>query len=152
MEAASQKLDVKIIDRRNNETAYTYLVPGYSNSTSNTNVNCFGGVNNVNCTGSTATTGSSLPARVGSYEVQGATFSLLLPDGRIAVVNCDTKLNWSDFSKPNQVRRSCKMPLVSNIQAEFDGAKAKLKWTVSIDGKKFESETYKILAVLDKPE
>ena len=51
----------------------------------------------------------------------------------------------------NQVRRSCKIPLVNNIQAEFDGDKAKLKWSVSIDGKKLASETYKILAVIDKP-
>jgi hypothetical protein len=77
--------------------------------------------------------------------------SLQLPDGRVAVVNCDSKLNWTDFSKPNQVRRSCKVPLMENIQAEFDRDKAKLKWSVSIDGKKMESETYKILAVTDKP-
>ena len=30
------------------------------------------------------------------------------------------------------------------------GDKAKLNWPVSIDGKKMESETYKILAVLAK--
>jgi hypothetical protein len=40
------------------------------------------------------------------------------------------------------------MPLVDDVQAEFDGDKAKLKWPVSLDGKKLESETYKILAVL----
>jgi hypothetical protein len=43
------------------------------------------------------------------------------------------------------------MPLVNEIQAEFDGDKAKLQWPVSIDGKKTESETYKILAILSKP-
>jgi hypothetical protein len=42
------------------------------------------------------------------------------------------------------------MPLVDNIQAEFKGNDAKLKWPVSLDGKKLESETYKILAVFDK--
>jgi len=42
--------------------------------------------------------------------------------------------------------------LVADIHAEFDGDKAKLRWPVSIDGKKFESETYKIVAVLDKPQ
>jgi len=40
------------------------------------------------------------------------------------------------------------MPLVDDIEAEFNGDKAKLKWVVSIDGKKMESETYKILPVL----
>jgi hypothetical protein len=43
------------------------------------------------------------------------------------------------------------MPLVENIQAEFKGDKAKLIWVVSVDGKKTESETYKVLGVLDKP-
>jgi hypothetical protein len=42
------------------------------------------------------------------------------------------------------------MPLVNNIQAEFRGDKAKLEWPVSLDGKKTQSETYKVLAVLDK--
>jgi hypothetical protein len=86
-----------------------------------------------------------------SYNVSGATLSLQLSDGRLAVVNCDSKVNWTDFSKMNQVRRSCKIPLANNIQAEFEGGKAKLKWPVSIDGKKLESETYRILAVIDKP-
>ena len=43
------------------------------------------------------------------------------------------------------------MPLVDDIQAEFHGDKAKLIWVVSLDGKKMQSETYKVLAVLDKP-
>ncbi len=43
------------------------------------------------------------------------------------------------------------MPLVDEIQAGFDSDKAKLIWPVSIDGKKMESETYKILAVLNSP-
>jgi hypothetical protein len=38
------------------------------------------------------------------------------------------------------------MPLVDDIQVEFSGD----KWPVSIDGKKIESESYKILGVLDK--
>jgi hypothetical protein len=42
------------------------------------------------------------------------------------------------------------MPLVDEIQAEFHGNNAKLEWVVSIDGKKKQSETYKILAILDK--
>lgn len=87
---------------------------------------------------------------VGSYQVTGATLSLQLPDGRIAVVNCASKLNWTEWSL-NQVYRSCRVPLVNRVQAEFDGDKAKIKWSVSIDGKKMETETYKILGVLDKP-
>lgn len=47
-------------------------------------------------------------------------------------------------------RRSCRIPLVSDIEAEFSGDKAKLFWPVSIDGKKFASETHKVLAIHDK--
>jgi hypothetical protein len=43
------------------------------------------------------------------------------------------------------------MPLVDNILAEFHGDKAKLIWPVSLDGKKMQSDTYKVLAILDKP-
>jgi len=148
---AADNFSVTIIDRQNNDTNYTYFVPGNSTSTANTDVNCLGNQASVSCSGTTRTSATSVPARSGSYNVRGATFSLQLPDGRIAVVNCESKLNWTDFSKMDQVRRSCKIPLVNKIQAEFDGDKAKLKWPVSIDGKKLESETYKILAVLDKP-
>jgi hypothetical protein len=145
--AFAQKLAVKIIDRQNNDTDYTYVVPGYSNSESDTNINCNGIGGNTNCSGSTRTTGSSTPARQLSYHVRGATFSLQLPDGRVAVVNCESKyaLHYDYVN-----RRSCRMPVVDDIQADFDGDKAKLKWSVSIDGKKMESETYKILGVLAK--
>jgi hypothetical protein len=147
---AAQKLDVNIIDRQNNSGSYIYVVPGYSNSSSNTNVNCTAITNNVNCISLTTTTDVNTPGLVGSYQVTGATLSLQLPDGRIAVVNCESKLNWTEWSKPTPYR-SCRVPLVSGIQAEFDGDKAKLIWSVSLDGKKKESETYKILAVLAKP-
>jgi hypothetical protein len=45
-------------------------------------------------------------------------------------------------------RRSCRTPMVNDIQAEFKGDNAKLRWPVSIDGKKTESETYTIIAIL----
>lgn len=37
------------------------------------------------------------------------------------------------------------------MQVDFRKDDAKLEWNVSIDGKKMQSETYKIIAVLDKP-
>lgn len=43
------------------------------------------------------------------------------------------------------------MPIVDNIQANFHGDNAKLIWSVSLDGKTMQSETYKILGILDKP-
>ncbi len=48
--------------------------------------------------------------------------------------------------------RNCREPLVENIQADFHGDNAKLIWVVSLDGKKMQSETYKVLAILDKPQ
>lgn len=147
---AANNVSVTIIGRQNEDTDYTYFIPGRSTSTANTDVNCLGNQAGVNCSGTTRTSATTVPAHSGSYNVRGATFTLQLPDGRIAVVNCESKLNWTDFSRMNQVRRSCRIPLVNRVQARFDGGNAKLKWPVSIDGKKFESETYKILAVLDK--
>jgi hypothetical protein len=148
---AAKDLDVTIINREDHRTNYTYFVPAHSTSTANTSVDCSENQASVNCSGTTTANAIAFPARRGGYEVRGATFTLQLPDGRVAVVNCDNKSNWTDFSKMNQARRSCKVPLVDKIQAEFHGDNAKLKWPVSIDGKKLESETYKILAVLDKP-
>ena len=104
----------------------------------------------MNCNGSTNATGTITPAHQVSYHVRGATFTLQLPDGRGAVVNCESKFK-ERFAGPAGNHRSCRMPLVENIEAEFHGDKAKLIWVVSLDGKKMESETYKVLAILDKP-
>ena len=143
--SAAQQLDVQIIDRQNSQTAYSYTVLAQFHTSSSANVNCFGELAS-SCTGSASSSGYATGPRTTSYDVMGATLSLQLPDGRIAVVNCDSKYRpRGDYIN----RRSCRIPLVNKIQAEFDGSKAKLKWTVSIDGKKMESETYKILAVLN---
>jgi hypothetical protein len=72
--ASAQKLDVKIVERQDNETNYTYVVQGYSVSNSATNVNCNGDANNVNCNGSTNTSSTNTPAQQVSYPVRGATF------------------------------------------------------------------------------
>lgn len=143
----AQKLDVKVINRQNSDTSYSAVVPGYSSSTSNGNVNCYAGSTNVNCSGTSQTNGFSTSPRAVSYSVVGATLSLLLPDGRVAVVNCVSKYKpRGDYIN----RRSCRMPLVDNIHADFKGKHAKLEWQVSLDGKKLESETYNIVAVLAK--
>jgi hypothetical protein len=145
--ASAQKLEVKIVDRQDSATGYTYFAPGHFNSQSTANLNCYGDTN-VNCSGSSSTYGTvTAPHRI-SYEVRGATFTLLLPDGRGVVVNCESKY-MPKFDYIN--RRSCRMPLVDNIYAEFHGEKAKLEWVVSLDGKKIQSETYKVLAVLGNP-
>src|SRR5437867_2572727 len=90
---AAKRLDVTVIDRQDHGGSYTYVVPGFSTSTGTATGNCVAGGPTVNCTAVGTTTTSTTPGFVGSYQVRGVTLSLLLPDGRIAVVNCDQKTN-----------------------------------------------------------
>jgi hypothetical protein len=144
----AQSLDVRIVDRQSNEIEYTYIVPGHFTSQSNSYANCNGNDSYVNCSGSATTNGYTTPAHQVSYHVRGATFTLQLPDGRLAVVNCESKFK-ERMAGPAGNRRSCRQPLVDNIRADFHGDNAKLEWVVSLDGKKKQSETYKILGVLN---
>jgi hypothetical protein len=83
--AEKMELKVKIVDRQSHDTSYTYFVPAQFTAHSSSTANCFGTDATVNCSGSTTTNGTSTPALSGSFSVKGATFSLQLPDGRIAV-------------------------------------------------------------------
>jgi hypothetical protein len=148
--AIGQKLSVHVADRQDNETDYSYVVPGHFSSYSNSNVNCSATDYSASCNGSGSTNGVAAPAQAVPYHVRGATLTLLLPDGRAAVVNCESKFA-ERMAGPRGNHRSCRVPLVQDIEADFHGDKAKLEWNVSLDGKKKESESYKILAVLDKP-
>jgi hypothetical protein len=118
--ASAQKFDVKIVDRQDKEDEYDYAAV-YGNQ----------------AVGKT-------------FKVRGATFTLQLPDGRLVIVNCESKFA-EHFAGRVGNRRSCRTPLVDSIQADFKGDNAKLIWPVSLDGKKMQSETYKILGILDKP-
>ena len=122
---SAQKLSVKIVNREDQDSSYDYA-----------------GVYSI---------GGSTTASATTFHVTGATLTLELPDGRRAIVNCASKFA-EHFAGPAGNRRSCHVPLVEEIQAEFHGDSAKLSWNVSIDGKKSQSETYKILAVIDKPQ
>lgn len=148
--AFAQKFEVKVIDHQENETDYSYVVPATFSSYSNANVNCNSGEYTTNCAGNGTTNGVSTPAHVVPFQVRGATLTLLLPDGRAAVVNCKSKFA-ERMAGPHGNRRDCRVPLVDTIEAYFHGDNAKLEWIVSLDGKKKQSETYKILAILDKP-
>lgn len=148
--ASAQKLTVRVANRQSNETEYTYVVPGHFSSYSNASANCFGSDISTNCSGSSTTSGYSTPGHQVSFRVHGATLALQLPDGRLAIVNCESKFA-EHFAGPAGNKRSCREPLVEDIQADFSGNNARLEWVVSLDGKKKQSETYKVLAVLDKP-
>ena len=147
----AQQMTVRIIDRRTSETNYTYQVPGYSNSSTRGSGDCManssGGMATANCSGSSTTDTMTTAPREVSFSVTGATFALLLPDGRIAVVNCVSKFA-ERFAGRSGNHRSCRIPLGDEVQVDFEGKHAKLDWSVSIDGKKRESETYEILGVL----
>jgi hypothetical protein len=117
---AAQTLQVKIIDRQDKEDSYDYAAV----------------YNNV-AVGKT-------------FKVHGAAFTLQLPDGRLAIVNCESKFAEHMAGRAGN-RRSCRAPVVDEIQVDFHGDNAKLIWPVSLDGKKMQSETYKILGILDKP-
>ena len=83
-----------------------------------------------------------------SFKVRGAMFTWKFrwPTSSCQLQgNCGT-LRWSRLES-----RSCRMPIVDSIQADFDGDNAKLIGPVSLDGKTMQSETYKILGILDKP-
>lgn len=127
--ASAQKYAVKIIDRQEHDSSYTYFAPGYSSSNTNANVNCNGDSSTVNCNGTSTTNTFSRSAQHGSFSVRGATFSLLLLDGRIAVVNCDIKFA-EHFAGAAGNHRNCRQPLVDNVQADFHGDNAKLEWVV----------------------
>ena len=140
-QAKKLRLSVQIVNRQSSTTEYNYTVPGYA--TSNCSASVYENSASANCFA------SGVPATSGNYSVHGATLSLLLPDGRVVVVNCNAKTNWTDWSHPTWYR-GCREPITSAIEAEFDGDNAKLEWSVSLDGKKKERETYKIIGILSK--
>lgn len=170
------KITVKVVGRQESAKVFSYVVPGrtYSqfqtktSSEENSSVEATYGSGTVSGSGTTTgdssstTTGvtTTIPAQRHSYSVSGAVLSLELPDGRIAVVNCAEKLNWTDWSHANDVYRSCRIPpdAPTIIQVQFHGTSARLFWEwqekklISLDKYKMlthkESETYKLIDVL----
>ena len=147
MVASSQVLQVRIVQRQDKQTQYTYEVAGHSTTTGTGSADCYGSGNSVNCNASGSSNTTTTAPHLAPFSVSGATYSLLFPDGRVAVVNCTSKFA-EHFAGPSGNKRSCRMPIVDDLQCEFKGKNAKLSWPVSLDGKKFDSETYTILGVL----
>lgn len=139
--ASAQKLEATVLYRQNSDSDYSALIPGYSDPAS---PDCAADLANAECYDQKPT---SSTASAVTYNVVGTTLSLLLPDGRIVLVNC---LNKYSSRRNSLVVRNCGMPLVEHVEAEFRGTSAKLEWPVGPDGKKTESETYKVIAVLDE--
>jgi hypothetical protein len=146
---AAEKLAVTIIDRHDSESSYSYVVPGRSITNTQANADCSKVASNVNCSGGATSTTASTPAIAGTYAVSGSTMTLQLPDGRLVIVNCNNKPNHTEWT--HSPVRSCRTPTIEKIEAEFDGGKAKLIWPAGIDGKKMQSETYKIITIIGAP-
>src|SRR4051812_15584895 len=104
-------MKVRIVNRRDSATSYTYTVSGSERTTSSADVNCTGTSNSANCIATAQSNKIITPAMQGEYTVTGATFSLLLEDRRIVVVNCAAKTNWTEFSM--NPKRSCRIPMVN---------------------------------------
>lgn len=133
-------MTVHIINRQSHEQSYDYVaVQGNSAAFGHATANG----NTVNGSAYGFSNGSAIG---GTFHVEGATFTLQLPDGRLAVVNCNGK--YAPFHRATGNTRSCRVPLVDTLTAEFKGDSAKLIWGASIDGSKSESETYKILGII----
>jgi hypothetical protein len=127
-------LDVTIVDRKSGDRLYTYVSPATASSASTSSAS--------------GTKTAFRPGLEHRYQVTGTTFTLKLPDGRHLVVNCDSK---DAFTRADTKRRSCRTPLADQVKAQIEGDDAKLIWPISTDGKKNESETYRVLAILGDP-
>lgn len=139
--ASAQKQNVSVLYRQDSDVAYHAVIPGYSGPGADVTGACTLDPDPANCPAEIPT------ANEANYRVVGTTLSLGLPDGRIAVVNCVNRFS----AKGTYInRRSCGMPMVERVDAEFNGHKARLTWVVGQDGKRIESETYKVIAVLPK--
>ena len=141
--AFAQKIEASVLYRQDSDNRYIAVVPGYSGPDADITGACMLDPDPENCP---AVDSASERGEV-NYLLVGTTLSLLLPDGRVALVNCVNRYS----AKGTYVnRRSCGMPMVEHVEAEFIGQSAKLKWQVGTDGKKIESETHKVVAMLEK--
>ena len=140
--AQAQKLDASVLYRQDSDVAYHAVIPGYSGPNADVTGACTLDPDPANCPIPGKSNGEP------TYTLIGTTLSLGLPDGRIAVVNCVDRHS----AKGTYInRRLCGMPLVERVGVEFNGSSAKISWPGGPDGRKIETETYKVVAMLAKP-
>jgi hypothetical protein len=144
---SAQKVEATVLYRQASDNSYTAVIPGPDGSAPEGVVDCAADIANPACLGATPLARSGSGPAQPSLNVSGTTLSLLLPDGRVAVVNCATRYS---FKRDYINRRMCAMPLVEHVEANFNGQSARLKWPVGQDGRKTESENYKLVALLNK--
>lgn len=66
-----QKLMVKVVDRHESTSDYSYVIPGYSSSRTTGGADCTGMINNVCCNGSSATNTMDRPTQMVPFQVRG---------------------------------------------------------------------------------
>jgi hypothetical protein len=140
--AFTQTLLVHIVQRQDTKTELTAAIPADTKDDKSST----GDKKPAGADKSTASTDKG--AKTTSYTVTGATLTLQLPDRRLVRVVCESKYALR-FDYIN--RRSCRTPPADEVTAEFNGDEAKLIWSVSLDNRKMQSETYTILDIVASP-
>lgn len=144
--ATAQKVPVSVLYRQDSDVTYHAVIPGYSGPNADVTGACTLDPDPANCPDPNL---NSDPKGTPTYLLSGTTLSLGLPDGRIALVNCISRHS----ANGNYINRhSCGMPMSERADAEFIGQSAKLIWVLAPNGNKTESETYRVVALLPKPE
>lgn len=142
----AQKLEATVLYRQTSDSNYFAVIPGYTSTPDQGGTDCSLEPLSEACAAPSHANGAIPSQNQVAYNLVGTTLSLLLPDGRVALVNCVNKYSF----RGNYInRRMCEMPLVEHVEAELNGKTAKLKWPVGTDGKN-EAENYRIVAILDK--
>jgi hypothetical protein len=111
----AQKLDVKIVNRQDNDTDYSYFVPSHFSSQSNSTANCNALGDNVNCNGSTTTNGVSTAA----HQDVGLPYPTSIVSARAA--RCRDHSEGISLTHFSSERFGCCLP--SRIASVMSGAK-----------------------------
>ena len=135
--AFAQTLLVHIVERQDTKTELTAEIPDSADTTSSKSVTGEKKAGGNDKSAAKADKGT----QTRSHTVTGATLTLQLPDRRLVRVTCESKYALR-FDYIN--RRSCRTPPADEVTAEFNGNEAKLIWSVSLDNRKTQSETYTI--------
>ena len=141
--ASAQTYNVKIIQWLPIASEHEESKPATVTTNAQAAAGCKSGSTSTACKGNNQTTTTIQAAKTVRYETQGWQMRLLLPDGRTVLASCSSKFNWGSEAQ----YRDCRTPPSAEAIAEFKGKNAKLKWPVSLDGKKFESESYEIIKI-----
>ena len=142
--AFAQTLLVRIVERHDTKTELTAEIPDQAGSTASKSSTGEKKAGSSDKSAAKADKGT----QIRNYSVTGATLTLQLPDRRLVRVTCESKYALR-FDYIN--RRSCRTPPADDVTAEFKGDEARLIWSVSLDNRKTQSETYTILNIVPSP-